>query len=127
MNYILFATYKYANASLAADHLRVSGHHVIVVDDGEQAMEMIASAGKLPLVLFAHHIMPNMDGMELFYSFRQQFPTFQTKLMLGLPMPSNGEPWREWDGRVDSYIMLPYSDWQLVLSTEQLLFLRDNT
>ncbi len=122
MSYILLASYKNPPAAQAATILRNHGHTVIEVDDGLEAWELIEQRQELPSVLFAHLILPNIDGAELFIRFHDRYPHAPTKLMLGVHMEAGGEPFRNWKLFIDNYIMRTYSAWQLILSIEQLLY-----
>jgi DNA-binding response OmpR family regulator len=120
--FILFATSKRLESLAAAEILRGHGHEVKVVDDGLQALEVILARAGAPVLLFAHVMLAELDGEELYYTLKKKHPECNLRMILGLVAPSNGEPWRKWDNQIDSYIMMPYSPWQLVFSVEQLIY-----
>ncbi len=122
MSYILLASYKNPPAHQAAVILREQGHTVVETEDGEEAWAVIEQQSELPSVIFAHLMLPNLDGAELFCRFNERFPDATTKLMMGVHIESNGEPFRKWSIFIDSYILRTYSAWQLVLSIEQMLY-----
>ncbi|MBC7806913.1 MAG: response regulator [Akkermansiaceae bacterium] len=122
MSYVLFSCYGDREASKAAKILADEGITVIITGDGTEAMNVIAEKNEVPLVIFAHLVMPEMDGSELTATFRQEYPTAKTKILLETVKSSGCGPVRYWNANVEGYIMRPYSADQLVLSVEQLLF-----
>ena len=122
MSNLLFACLHNPHSRQAASILREHGHTVVGVDDGLEAWKVIEQNPEPPTLIFAHLLLPYFDGAELFGKFRERFPAAPTRLMLGTHMEGGGEPPRNWNVFVHSYVMRPYSAWQLVLSEEQLLY-----
>ena len=68
---------------LVARALRLEGHHVVTVEDGEYALErLIADAGDFDLLL-SDVRMPAMTGIELAHAAASQWPDLTILLMTG--------------------------------------------
>lgn len=123
MSYILFATYGNLEAQKAAAILTEAGHTVIITSNGKEALEVIAKNSEMPTVIFAHILLPELDGEELTYFFRRDYADAKTKILIATVKSSQeGGGIRNWNAPVEGYVMGSYSADQLVLSVEQLLY-----
>ncbi|MDH5570176.1 MAG: PAS domain-containing protein [Gammaproteobacteria bacterium] len=67
--------------ALSGDILRRNGYRVILAENGQQALEILAS--ETIDILFSDVIMPEMDGLELARRAKQDFPTLKIQLTSG--------------------------------------------
>jgi len=75
-----------ATRAAVSEILESLGYNVLVVADGQQALETITGSGiHLDLVL-SDLVMPNMGGRDLYYAVQQDFPHLKMILMTGYPL-----------------------------------------
>ncbi|MES2465332.1 MAG: hypothetical protein V4671_32600 [Armatimonadota bacterium] len=120
MSKILLATNQPEQVSDLVLGLWGNSHSVIIVSDGLAAWNLIR--GVPPDILFLEELLPSMDGYELLLKISEESLLPKMRVVLGLHMPNTGVPYRNWAWPIDSYLIRPYSPWQIVVNIEQIMY-----
>ncbi len=93
--------------------LKESGHEVVAASDGRQAIEIFKS-GYYPIII-SDRVMPNMSGLELCRTIRDNFQDQFTYFILLSALDSKADVRKAMDAGIDEYLIKPVKPTDLFL------------
>jgi CheY-like chemotaxis protein len=116
---ILLAEDNEANISTFSSYLIAKGYHIILAEDGQEAINMVQSEN--PDLILMDIQMPKMDGLEAISLIRQN-PRFEKTPIIALTaLAMKGDRERCLDVGANEYLAKPVSMKQLHLKMQELL------
>ena len=106
----------------AANHLRNRGHQVDVSDDGQEILTLVEQ--KEPNVMVLSSDLRRIFGYEIIDKFRTLYPTMKTQFVwITTLQADSGNPAFGWEYKeVSAYLDFFLTEWQVVLTVEQLIY-----
>lgn len=103
--------------------LRGAGHHVVVVETGEAALQQLA---KSPFdLLVTDQNLPGIGGLDLLRLARSQYPTLQAIMVTGFPTPESRQGAQGLG--VHSYVTKPFGILEILGACDAALELARGT
>jgi DNA-binding response OmpR family regulator len=126
MAYILLVDDESEGVEGAAAYLHKAGHRTVVLENGRQAIALFQEA--VPDILVVDIMLPGADGFEVVHELRQHSQGKSTAVIVLTTLGADGEPGRDWELPIESYILRQYPShhmvWQIILNVEQLVHRR---
>ena len=91
---------------LLVRRLEMAGHQAVEAEDGQVALEIMASAppGGKPDLILLDGMMPNMSGSDVLSSINKSDPGIHVLAVSALSGLSNAEEWSSADGHIEKPI-----------------------
>lgn len=108
----------------AANHLRKRGHQVDITVKAQEVLDWMKV--QMPDVLVFASALHERSGWKLREEIHTLYPALETQFIWVATMQAeDGSPAISWElYDISNFLPFPYSEWQVVLAVEQLLYRR---
>lgn len=109
------------NQSVVRSHLLDSGHDVVTINGGSEALLYLTNSDVLPDLILLDCMMPEVDGFEVLARFQQLFPNVHVPVIMVSAHGDEENVVRALDHGADDYITKPFKRGEFLARIQALI------